>query len=260
MDSTFRLMGGGPEGSIGATWSGRSASSPASRSCCCWQTAASRERSFHFPLRPIGPKFFSAASPALLILAAVGIANTYPGRSEACAATRKRTHLALPRAAFSSRMAIAVPVLIAIAVGVVMTFLATRTRFGRYVYAIGGNPEAAELAGVNTRWVIVMIFMLMGLLAAVGGAVSIARLNAATNAARHARRTAGHRGRGDRRNVAGGRRRHRSGAMLGARAHAVAPIGHGSARRRHAAPKHRRWRRPGARRLARHRSIGAACK
>ena len=32
-----------------------------------------------------------------------------------------------------------------------MTFLATRTRFGRYVYAIGGNPEAAELAGINTR-------------------------------------------------------------------------------------------------------------
>ena len=31
-----------------------------------------------------------------------------------------------------------------------MTFVAQRTRFGRYVYAIGGNPEAAELAGINT--------------------------------------------------------------------------------------------------------------
>ena len=41
--------------------------------------------------------------------------------------------------------------LIALAVGVVMTFIATRTRFGRYVYAIGGNPEAAELAGINTK-------------------------------------------------------------------------------------------------------------
>ena len=44
-----------------------------------------------------------------------------------------------------------IPVLIALAVGFVMTFVATRTRFGRYVYAIGGNPEAAELAGINTR-------------------------------------------------------------------------------------------------------------
>jgi len=61
------------------------------------------------------------------------------------------------------------------------TLLLQQTRFGRYVYAIGGNPEAAELAGVNTRWVIMKIFMLMGLLAAVSGAISIARLDAATN-------------------------------------------------------------------------------
>jgi D-xylose transport system permease protein len=76
---------------------------------------------------------------------------------------------------------VALPVLIAIGVGLVMTFLATRTRFGRYVYAIGGNPEAAVLAGVNTRWAIMKIFMLMGLLAGIAGAISIARLNAATN-------------------------------------------------------------------------------
>ena len=40
-----------------------------------------------------------------------------------------------------------------------MTFLATRTRFGRYVFAIGGNPEAAELAGINTRWTLMKVFM-----------------------------------------------------------------------------------------------------
>ena len=43
-----------------------------------------------------------------------------------------------------------------------MTFLATRTRFGRYVYATGGNPEAAELAGINTKRLTVMVFTLMG--------------------------------------------------------------------------------------------------
>ena len=32
-----------------------------------------------------------------------------------------------------------------------MSYLARRRRFGRYVYAIGGNPEAAELGGINTR-------------------------------------------------------------------------------------------------------------
>ena len=43
-----------------------------------------------------------------------------------------------------------------------MTFVATRTRFGRYVYAIGGNPEAAELAGINTKRITVLVFALMG--------------------------------------------------------------------------------------------------
>ncbi len=55
--------------------------------------------------------------------------------------------------------------LIALVIGFVMTFLARRTRFGRYVYAIGGNPEAAELAGINTKRITVMVFALMGALA-----------------------------------------------------------------------------------------------
>jgi D-xylose transport system permease protein len=63
-----------------------------------------------------------------------------------------------------------------------MTFVANRTRFGRYVFAIGGNPEAASLAGINTRWITMKIFMLMGALAAIGAVISTARLNAATNA------------------------------------------------------------------------------
>ena len=50
-----------------------------------------------------------------------------------------------------------------------MTFLAQRTRFGRYVFALGGNPEAAELSGVNTKRVTVMVFVLMGMLCAIGG-------------------------------------------------------------------------------------------
>src|SRR5690606_35212179 len=55
-------------------------------------------------------------------------------------------------------------------------------RFGRYVFAIGGNPEAAVLAGINTRWIVMKVFILMGILTAVAGAISSARLNAATNA------------------------------------------------------------------------------
>jgi D-xylose transport system permease protein len=77
---------------------------------------------------------------------------------------------------------VAIPVLIALGAGLVMTFVANRTRFGRYVFAMGGNPEAAELAGIKTRWVTVKIFMVMGALAAVSAGIATARLDAATNA------------------------------------------------------------------------------
>jgi D-xylose transport system permease protein len=63
-----------------------------------------------------------------------------------------------------------------------MTILMNRTRFGRYVFAIGGNPEAAKLAGINTRWMTVKIFALMGLLTGLSSVVASARLGSATNA------------------------------------------------------------------------------
>jgi D-xylose transport system permease protein len=47
------------------------------------------------------------------------------------------------------------------------------------VFAIGGNPEAAELGGINTRRTVMLTFVLMGILAAVSGAVQSARLNGA---------------------------------------------------------------------------------
>ena len=71
---------------------------------------------------------------------------------------------------------IPVPVLVALGVLVFLHWLCQRTRFGRYVYAIGGNPEAALLAGIPVRRVQVLVFGLMGLLAALAGAVQAARL------------------------------------------------------------------------------------
>lgn len=75
---------------------------------------------------------------------------------------------------------LAYPVLILIVVTMVMTYLAKRRRFGRYVYAYGGNPEAAELGGINTRRTIAATYALMGMLCAVSAAIQTARLNSAT--------------------------------------------------------------------------------
>jgi D-xylose transport system permease protein len=68
-----------------------------------------------------------------------------------------------------------------IGVGAAMTFLTRRRRFGRYVYAIGGNPDAAELSGINVRRTILLTFMLMGVLVAIAAAITAGRLDAAVN-------------------------------------------------------------------------------
>ncbi len=181
MDATFRLMGGGPDGSIGATWSWI-VGLVACIAVVVMLVVGRRQRTrFKFPLRPVWAEVFLGSVACAAILGAVWIANSYPWPIGIVRRYFEAQGLPVPEDAFIAH-GIAIPVLIAISVGIVMTFLATRTRFGRYVFAIGGNPDAAELAGINTRWVTLKIFMLMGILAAVASAISTARLNAATNA------------------------------------------------------------------------------
>ena len=63
------------------------------------------------------------------------------------------------------------------------TFLAERTRFGRYVYAIGGNAEAARRAGINVSRIRVYVFMISSLMAGMGGIVLSSRLRSVDTAA-----------------------------------------------------------------------------
>jgi D-xylose transport system permease protein len=57
------------------------------------------------------------------------------------------------------------------------TFIATRTTFGRHVYAVGGNAEAARRAGINVRFIRIAVFMISGAMAAMGGIVFAARVS-----------------------------------------------------------------------------------
>jgi D-xylose transport system permease protein len=181
MDATFRLMGGGPEGSIGATASWIVGIVACAAVVLALLNSRRQRKRFKFPLRPVWAEIFLGAVSSAAILGAVWLANSYPWPIGIVRRYYEAQGLELPEGVFIAH-GIAIPVLIAVAAGVVMTFVTRRTRFGRYVFAIGGNPEAAELAGINTRWVIMKIFMIMGFLAAVGAAISTARLNAATNA------------------------------------------------------------------------------
>ena len=67
-------------------------------------------------------------------------------------------------------------VLVMIAVYAVCYFLLSRTTFGRQVYAVGDNKEAARLSGVNVKRVVAAVFVICGLLAALGGVVLSSRL------------------------------------------------------------------------------------
>ncbi|MFW6139135.1 MAG: ABC transporter permease [Spirochaetota bacterium] len=58
-------------------------------------------------------------------------------------------------------------------------FILRYTRFGRYIYMTGGNREAARVSGVNTRFVISMVFLIAGFTAGLGGMIGIGRLGAA---------------------------------------------------------------------------------
>lgn len=63
---------------------------------------------------------------------------------------------------------------------IVYSFITTKTVIGRHIYALGGNEKAARLSGIKTRRLIFLVYVNMGLLAALSGLVFAARLNSAT--------------------------------------------------------------------------------
>ena len=100
----------------------------------------------------LGTLFFSA-----LIIIYVAIVNIYNG--------------------------VQVPVLLLAVTALIMTYVSSNTRFGRYAYAIGGNREAARLSGINIKQNVFMVFVLMGFLCGVAGVVLASYVGYGTTAA-----------------------------------------------------------------------------
>jgi D-xylose transport system permease protein len=76
-----------------------------------------------------------------------------------------------------------VPVMILLAALAVFSYIASQTVFGRHIYAVGGNMEATRLSGVNVNRVKLVVFALMGLMAAFAGIINTARLAAGSPSA-----------------------------------------------------------------------------
>ncbi len=76
-------------------------------------------------------------------------------------------------------MHIPYPVWVALLLVVISHFVLSRTRFGRQVYAVGGNEEASRLSGVNTNRVKLMVYIIMGVLAGLAGVLQAADVSSA---------------------------------------------------------------------------------
>jgi D-xylose transport system permease protein len=180
LQTDFRKIGGGVVGSIGgpATWVLAAIGCVAVIGLILYNRR--QRRRFGFPLRPVWAEVLLAAlgTAAILGVAAFANANFWPA---GVATTYANEHgITEPPGGLKISTGLPWPILLVMGVTIVMTFLATRRRFGRYVYAYGGNPDAAELAGINTRWTIMKTYILMGVLCAIAGAIGAARLNGAT--------------------------------------------------------------------------------
>ncbi|MBI3649930.1 MAG: sugar ABC transporter permease [Acidobacteria bacterium] len=73
-----------------------------------------------------------------------------------------------------------IPVVILIVVALLGAFLTQNTTFGRYLYAIGGNADAARLSGINIKRHVLAVFCIMGALAGLGGIIYTARVGSAS--------------------------------------------------------------------------------
>ena len=183
LDQNFQMLGGGTVGTrVGAL--GEWASWILGLVICVGIvytliTGRRRRRRYGFPVRPLWAEAMLGAAGCAVALGVMWVANSYPLPINVAAQYAEEHGITPPPGGLIVPTGLAFPVVIMLGVTVVMTFIASRRRFGRYVYAIGGNPEAAALAGINVRRTVMLTFSLMGALVALSAAVQTARLNAA---------------------------------------------------------------------------------
>lgn len=179
LDENFQMLGG-IGGTMGETASWIVGILAVAAACyAIWQARRARI-SHQFPVKPVWAEGLLMAISAVLILAFVATLNAYQVPSRVLARSFEDRGEVMPEG-FTQGYGIPFSVLLLIAVAVVMTLVARRTRLGRYIFATGGNPDAAELSGINTRLLTVKVFAIMGVLCALAGLVASARLSFHSN-------------------------------------------------------------------------------
>lgn len=179
LDQTFMLFGG-VEGTVGSALSWALAVFFSVLAVFgLWRARQAKIR-HEFPVKPLWAEGALMATAVVSILGFVAILNSYAipvGRLKREFDSRGEV---MPEG-YVDYFGLPISVLMLVVIVVVMTLIARKTRLGRYIFAAGGNPDAAELSGINTRMLTVKIFTLMGVLCAISAMVAQARLANHTN-------------------------------------------------------------------------------
>lgn len=173
LDPTFSMFGG-TEGTLGPglSWG---VAILASVAAVVALVSARRTRTRHeFPVKPLWAEMALGTAFVLVIVGFIGLLNSYMIPTAKLERMFEARDKVMP-VGFTQGYGIPISVMILILVAVVMTVIARRTRLGRYIFATGGNPDAAELSGINTRLLTVKVFAIMGFLCGLSAVVASAR-------------------------------------------------------------------------------------
>ena len=170
LDETFQAFGG-INGTLGAQWSWIFGLVAAGIAVLALVSARRNKIGHGFPVKPVWAEAVVIGIIVAAILGFVAILNAYEIPSRVLARDFAARGAEMPEG-YTAAYGIPYSVLLLIAVAVVMTVIARKTRLGRYIFATGGNPDAAELSGINTRLLTVKVFSIMGILVAISAVVA----------------------------------------------------------------------------------------
>ena len=173
LDENFQLFGG-INGTLGETWSWVFAAVAIIGSIYALFQTRRTQVAHEFPVKPLWAEILIGAIISATIIGFVAVLNAYEIPTARLARIYEARGEILPEGTIEG-YGIPISVLLLIVIVIIMTIVARRTRVGRYIFATGGNPEAAALAGINTRMLTVKVFAIMGVLCAIAALVASSR-------------------------------------------------------------------------------------
>ena len=173
LDPNFQIFGG-INGTLGETWSWVFGVLAVLATYWAMLRARRAKIAHEFPVKPVWAEVLIGSVATATILGFVAILNSYQIPRPRLVRMFADRGEVMPDG-YTAGYGVPISVFVLIVIAIVMMIVAKRTRLGRYIFATGGNPEAAALAGINIRFLTVKLFMIMGALIAISAVVASSR-------------------------------------------------------------------------------------